>query len=390
MTDPIPVPSARPQKLLRIVTLAAIPLAVVLVVLTLRSEFGPRFEPFVAAEAPTAAFERATTALPDALLHPVELVRDEATGWRPRADQEVVLANGERARTTGFGIWRDAPLTDRPLEGPRILWVGDELVCGAVSRDATAPAHVERGLRTRAARHPGEELDGAVVIDAACPGYSLFQLARRIESLVPAFDPHLVVAVVHGGNDLVELIDESRPHIDRRGFATAALDDPPTTLFANLRAKLGALRPGTFANEFYQAAWLHLQTQRAEDLDVRLRTALTELRGSFAGPILLVYVPPTALLTDADLLAASTEPDGPNDFARAVAASEAQAVWAGRTLSYLRLAGLSWLDAGPTLAATADGHSDAFLPDTRLSAEGHVKLAETLLPRIVQILDASY
>jgi hypothetical protein len=378
---------------IRVLTLLAIPVGLLLAVYTVRAEFGPRYDD-ARFEAPYPGLEQPTEILAEPFAFAVDVVVDEQVGFRPRADQ--TLPSG--ARTTKFGLWSDEDLSGRVLTGPRVLWVGDELVAGGVENASAAPMLLQSSLRAA-----GKELAGTTVVDASCPGYSLYQVVKRAGALVPHVDPHLVVLVVHGGNDIVELVDESRPHIDSRGFETDPLVNPPTTLRQNLGVMYGKLLPGSYDSCFYQSGWLHLQSQRAEDLDRRLRSTLALVGRIHDGPTLIVYVPPWDLITGVGADRASLGEDGPTEFAHTIAASDRQAAWADRTLAYLRRTGVAWLDARELLVADdeelepgraargdAPPREPSFLPDTRLSPAGHARLARGLRERILRLLEASY
>ena len=145
--------------------------------------------------------------------HP-EYAEDPATGLRPRRGTEVELrvaplgggaATTVRRRIDRFGLVRADDLPER-VTGPRILLLGDGQVMGQVTAEENVAHLVEAALR--ADRWPG-----AHVLNAGCEFTGLYQHVLRARQLAPQFAPHLIVAVVSTGDDLVALDDASLPHL---------------------------------------------------------------------------------------------------------------------------------------------------------------------------------
>ena len=341
------------------------------VVTALVNFLGPRFDT-AQWEAPAHADTPVTTPEPDSPAAGFDLVADTA-GYRPRAGLEAP------ARTTALGLWRTEELAGRTVTGPRILWIGDELALDGSAE--SAPAQLERALRQ------AEGFEGTVVLDASCPGYSLYQLALRARGLKDTVRPHLIVYVVQAGNDLVELVDEGRPHIDRHGIERIRPNpEPPPTLRAQLAGRLGPLPRAAFSATFYQASWLLSQAARDDNsLDVRIRVALRACAIAGECPVLFVVVPPWELVSGISVLEAST--DTPTDYAKLVAEHDGQTKLFALLLGYLENSALRLLDLGPSLIAVG---TSAWTPDLRLSRQSHGLLAKQALPIVRSLLDAYY
>lgn len=95
--------------------------------------------------------------------------------WEPNPDHEEVNAAGLRG----------APL-EEPRQRPRLLLAGDSIAYGlGLEDDQTIPVHLAEHLRAA-----GLDVE---VLNAGVAGYNCLQGARRIESLLPALEPNLVV-----------------------------------------------------------------------------------------------------------------------------------------------------------------------------------------------------
>jgi len=95
--------------------------------------------------------------------------------WEPNPDHEEVNAAGLRG----------GPL-EEPKQRPRLLVAGDSIAYGlGLEDDQTIPVRLAAHLQ-------GAGLD-VEVLNAGVAGYNCLQGARRIESLLPALEPDLVV-----------------------------------------------------------------------------------------------------------------------------------------------------------------------------------------------------
>ncbi|MEM7199150.1 MAG: hypothetical protein AAF628_02725 [Planctomycetota bacterium] len=196
---------------------------------------------------------------------------DPVIGHRPRPQSrtsfEIAAADGsvrhhcERA-TNDLGLVHSAPLPS-PLTGPRVLLLGDSHMEGIVSEDRHAATAVQHRLRAE------PTLAAALVLNASAAYYSLYQYVLRIRVLRDRLQPAVLVVVVFTGNDLLELEDVSRPHLDDELVERAPVTEPPPETTSARLAWLG-MRRDQFFQGLNQACYA---MQRPERVPVLLRKA---------------------------------------------------------------------------------------------------------------------
>ena len=161
-----------------------------------------------------------SSALKDGSTHPLfddyGFVWDDVAYVRPRADYSFertgASINGRkelpfRINLVEHGIVRHQPVGPQPGK-PTVLLLGDSHFYATVSMKHHVYCLLEESLRVQ----PG--LERTTVVNAACPFYSLYQYVLRARTLWGYIRPDAVVVLVFVGNDLLELEDLSRPHID--------------------------------------------------------------------------------------------------------------------------------------------------------------------------------
>lgn len=317
------------------------------------------------------------------LLQKPHLSLDPVIGHRPRENYAMQLQAGVlgTAQTYGFmrkqdrfGLISADPLPSE-LTPPRILIVGDLNLMGLVPAEDNLSSLIQRALRGQ------EELETAVVLNAGCEGYSLYQSARRAASLAATLQPQLLVAVISTGDDFLELQDQKRPHVD-----DILLPQPPSQrkipdASSNRRSKLGLPDNGLFWTGMNQAAWMSMNNQALDRLEAKTAyclnlIALTASRQRAAALIVLL---PSSDLLFPDLIASSG-----SKYAKEIIDSGVQAEWYQRVRKRIENEGLAYVDLEP--AFRRYGQKDLYTQNHELGSAGHGIAARVLSERIAGLL----
>lgn len=170
-------------------------------------------------------------------------------------------------RSNNLGFVREDDLVGE-LPGPRVLVVGDSHTLGVVDTDDNLGPVLERDLR----EHDG--LGDALVLNAGCGYYSLYQYVLRARTLVEPIRPDVVVVVVFAGNDFLDLENQRYPHLDDALIERPPAESPPPQTTSARQEWLQL--PQDDAVKFYmdsafwqglnQAAYLHRHPDRRDSI----------------------------------------------------------------------------------------------------------------------------
>lgn len=291
--------------------------------------------------------------------------------------------DGERRvvyRMTHFehGIVRYEPLGANPGR-PLILLLGDSQTYGVDAPQRNVYYLLERDLRSR----PG--LEHATVVNAACPYYSLYQYVVRARSLWERLKPDLVVVILFVGNDLLELEDLSRPHIDD-GLNEQPHGGPAPGETTSARLKLfkrsvPAPYEGLFWQGMNQAIYFRQRAERRGVVMAKARRALELLaakcRAEHVG-LIVGLLPPFEDVVDYRL---SFDVD---PFLQDVLAQRSSRELRLELYGMVRELGVPVVDFFDVLRSSSD--PDLYAGDFHLWAAGHALLAEALRPAIEEAL----
>ena len=147
-------------------------------------------------------------------------------------------------RHVEHGIIRTEPVGPHPGR-PLVLLIGDSHMYGFNDPTQNTDHLLEQQLRS----HPA--LMNATVLNASCQSYSLFEYVVRARSLWDEYGPDMLLVVIHVGNDLVELEDVHRPHLDDRLREQPTNWDPPAERTTD-RSKLFKQYVDTERNGWFQ------------------------------------------------------------------------------------------------------------------------------------------
>lgn len=227
-----------------------------------------------------------------------QYIVDPVVGWRPRSNVTI----RHRVHSLDGAVWRMCERHQNNLgfiratdwhpggSAPRILLVGDSHMMGVVSTSENAAALLEARLRGRTG------LGSAEVLNASSGYYSFYQYALRATEVASLVEPRALVVVVFLGNDILELEDPSRPHLDDRLEAEPA-GAPSSGAKAWHRLESLQLLPTArplFDQGLNQASFLQEEPQRRDLLLKKVdRTVeiLQELARQHRSELLLVLLP---------------------------------------------------------------------------------------------------
>jgi hypothetical protein len=240
-------------------------------------------------------------------------VGDPVVGWRAR--RSVVSRHrgaplgGQPVRHVrvhnNLGLIRSDDLTELP-EGRRVLLVGDSHLMGVVSNHENAADVLEQLARETSGRADW------FVFNASCGNYSLYQYVLRARTLMERLKPDTLLVVIFAGNDLLELEDVQRPHIDDRGAERPAASEPVPETMTRRLLTLGLTQDqqGLFWQGLNQATYLRDYPQRQRPMLSKMRRSLELLveLASHHEVTLLVAVLPSFDLIFPDRVAAMSEP----------------------------------------------------------------------------------
>ncbi len=313
-----------------------------------------------------------------------QYVEDPVVGWRPKPDLTVDfwIKSIDGERSARMERHHDArgfiqPSHDRGAIGePSALFLGDSHMLGVVGNDENASALLQAALRTR----PG--LERATVANAASGYYSLYQYVLRARTLSDVVRPRLVVAVVFLGNDVYELEDRGRPHLDdaMREAEAGAPSDARETMVRIDALDLPKRHADLVNQGLNQASYFASHPERFDAVLAKAKRCfeLLDAEARRTEGRLLV-----ALLPSYDLVYPGT--------VRALGAGAAAAVDSGVNARIHRSMGRILADLGtphvdllPFFLPTKDRY--LYASDYHVWKEGHALLAEALAPKAAELL----
>lgn len=303
-------------------------------------------------------------------------VVDDAVGWRPRGrfTEDYKVTSIDRVhrvrcvrRTDTLGLVGRGELPERPTQ-PVVLMIGDSHLFGIVSNSENAALLLESSLR----RRPG----GAetTVVNASSGYYSPYQYVLRARQLHDRVRPRLVIAVVYLGNDLIELEDLGRPHIDDRGEPRPADPAPPPETTSQRIAWLQGVAPGFFWQGLNQSAYLFQNPDRLGVIETKLgvvASLLADLGRTGGCAVLVVLLPSYELAYPQRLAALPANARAAMSYARSLGLSH-------RVGAIFRREGLQALDLTPAFARSTD--PDLYADDYHIWRGGHALLAGEVAP----------
>ena len=303
-------------------------------------------------------------------------VLDDLVGWRPRGrfsdDFHATSIDGARRlhylrRTDSLGLVRHEELPPR-LSRPTVLVVDDSHLFGIVSNAENAATLLQSGLR----RLPG----GAktTVVNASSGYYSPYQYLLRIRQLHRRVRPQLVIAVIYMGNDLIELEDVGRPHIDDDGVERPAAPAPPPPTTSARMDWLQPVKPGLFWQGLNQSAYLLQRPGRRVAIERKLRVVcagLHELGRAQEWPVLAVLLPSYELAYPQRLESLPANARAAMEYTRSLDLP-------GRVSSILAQEGIDSLDLTQAFARADD--PDIYADDYHIWRSGHALLAAEVTP----------
>lgn len=297
------------------------------------------------------------------------VIRLKMSALEPLAAQDVVK------RRCAAGFLRDDDLPSE-LTDPRVLFLGDSHLDGVVSTADNLTSILERDLR--------EVGQPVWMLNAGCGLYSLWQYVLRARTLVPRYRPAVVVVVVFLGNDLLELEDPRRPHLDD------ALREVPGDPQAKRVVDAGAMKEldlGPFEQLFWQGfqqadwfwhhpeRWPAIRAKAAHAID-----AMQALAGAHGARVQWVLLPSADLVFPERLA-------GLQGRAREFLDAGVQQQIHDDVLALLNERGLQVVDLLP--AFRADGSLGLYAIDFHVFERGHRLIASELLPRLRTALDSA-
>jgi hypothetical protein len=303
-------------------------------------------------------------------------VLDPVVGWRPRRDfvdrYRMAPLGGRRVPhvrvQNNLGLIRSEDVTELP-KGRRVLLLGDSHLMGVVSNSENASDVLERLARERSG---DSELS---VYNASCHNYSLYQYVLRARTLIDRLRPDTLLAVIFAGNDLLELEDLGRPHIDDSGVERRAVADPlPETATRRLIAlRLSLQQQGIFWQGLNQASYFRDYPERMRPMLSRMRRSL-ELLSELAAnhdAALIVAVLPSFDLIFPERVAAVNEP------ARALMARNVNVNLHAALVATLYELGIPTVDLRERFRT--DASEDLFADDYHIYVGGHGLVADALV-----------
>jgi lysophospholipase L1-like esterase len=291
--------------------------------------------------------------------------RDSLLGWVLPADAAGDFASGVSPTpvvTNSLGL-RSGEIVERP-GSRRLVVLGDSYAFGwGVPETACFPRRLEAMLRQR---WPGQDLD---VINAAIPGYCVYQQVRMLARVRQRTHVDAVVATFSLANDMVDEMRIRRFAPDRLWDYSNEVRDPATAMSRLVRAS----RLLTLVDERLQGVQLGV----ANTSDQALRLAAESVRDLVATcrrdriPLLLVIVPRAQEIRGGGGVRRLLDP----------AARRAHQ----RVQSLADDLGVPTLDLSACLAA-AQRQEPILLPlDVHWTATGHQAVADAILPALLAI-----
>lgn len=314
------------------------------------------------------------------------LVYDPEAGWRgPRSTEVEMTMGGIGAvspdkvtrRSNNMGFIRGGDLPDE-LVGPRILVLGDSHTMGVVGTEDNLGPVLEGLLRASPATPE------ALVLNAGCAFYSLYQYLLRARTLAPKYSPSVLLIVVFVGNDFLELERQSSPYLTDALVESRANPSPPpeTTTARRMALNLPGDLPntGAFWQGLNQAAYFYRNPARIPLVKQKAKRCL-EMLGELSDAQdfdLLFALLPSIDLTFPDHIAKASEE------VRDVIESGLQEDFHNWFATQVRARGFEVVDLLPVFRA--DNNFDLYASDCHIWRRGHRLVAESVREPILTLL----
>lgn len=276
----------------------------------------------------------------------------------------------------GFIRSDDLPET---LTGPRIVVLGDSHIMGVVATEDNVGPVLERLLRADSAT------PDALVLNAGCSFYSLYQYVLRARTLVAKFTPSVLLVVVFLGNDFLDLERQLWPYLTDALTESGGNPNPPPERTSARREALALPDDYRMQYAFWQglnqAAYLHWNPARVPFIHRKTQRCL-ELFAELAeaqGVKLLFALLPSIDLIFPDRLVTASEP------VREVIESGVQSDLYTWFAAELTRRNLEFVDLVPVFRA--DGHLDLYAVDCHIWRRGHRLLAESVREPIQRLMN---
>lgn len=267
------------------------------------------------------------------------------------------------------------------LTGPRILVLGDSHMMGILNTSDNATTLLEERLR----KEPG--MSGALVLNAACHDYTLYQYVLRYRTLSERLKPDLILVVVFMGNDFLGLEDTRRPHLDDTGQERPISDNaPPETTTKRMR-ELELDKPGTLIGLFWQglnqAYYFHQRSERLPFIKKKTTRALQLLKAEAKqseADLMIVMLPSFDLVMPEKVRILN------NKRVLEAVDSGLQGQFYAWFRTALQSESIDYIDLLPALRK--DGRQELFSSDLHLWIPGHRLLAAAVGERVLDCLRA--
>jgi lysophospholipase L1-like esterase len=295
--------------------------------------------------------------------------RDSALGWVFPADTTGVFASGASPTpvvTNEMGL-RTRGIVDRPGVH-RLLVLGDSYAFGwGVPETDCFPRRLETRLGERL---PEQNVE---VINAAIPGYSVYQQVRMLDQVRRQAQVHAVIATFSLANDMVDELRIRRYAPDRLRDYSNEVRDPASGLARLVRAS----RLLSILDERLQGVQLGLANtnDQAQSLAAESLRELVATCRRDRIPLLLVVVPRAQEIRGSRGVRRLLDPAARRAHQRLLALADELQV--------------PVLDLEACLAA-AHRSAPVFLPaDVHWTAAGHRAVADAILPALLSIWPAA-
>lgn len=293
------------------------------------------------------------------------------------AGMNAPTAERVKRRSNNMGFIRSDDLPESLTE-PRIIVLGDSHTMGVVGTEDNVGPVLERLLRMDNAT------PDALVLNAGCAFYSLYQYALRARTLVPEFTPRVLLVVVFIGNDFLDLERQVWPYLTDTLEESAANPNPPPERTSARRDALELSGDYRLQYAFWQglnqAAYLYRNPERLDFIHRKAQRSLELIQETAEahGTELLFALLPSFDLVFPDLLVTTSEP------LREIIESGVQLDLHSWFADELEQRKIEYVDLLPVFQA--DGHLDLYAVDCHIWKRGHKLLAESVLEPIQRLL----
>lgn len=290
---------------------------------------------------------------------------------------DALLVEPVVRHSNNLGFIREDDL-QLPLQVPCVGVLGDSHTMGIVPTADNVGPVLERTLRALA-----PETD-ALVLNAGCGHYSLYQYVLRARTLLDQVQPAAILVIVFLGNDFLELEDPGRPHLNDALVESPTMEDPPPEQTSARRSQLAIPKDFRLESAFWQglnqASYFHHNPERVPHVRSKARRTLELMRAlATENDFEVVY----ALLPSLDL----TFPDRLKTASAPIAevieggAQQAMYEWFRAQLDEM---GEAYVDL--TADFRADGKLDLYAVDCHIWKRGHQLVAERAAAPLLRIL----